>query len=139
MSGVEMSDLQNLKIRDATLEDAKELLEVHIRSIREICSNDYTDEQISAWSDPKTDESYHEPISKGCFWVGEFDGKIVGFSQIIPADNEVLAVYVHPEYLRKGIGRKLLERMELEAERLGLEFLQMDSSVTAKAFYESAG
>ena len=78
MSGVEMSDLQNLKIRDATLEDAKELLEVHIRSIREICSDDYTDEQISAWSDPKTDESYHEPISKGCFWVAEFDGKIVG-------------------------------------------------------------
>ena len=89
-SEIMKTDSQSLKIRDATLGDTEQILEVHARSIREVCSADYTSEQISAWSN-LTAKGYHKPISKGGFWVAEVNGKVVGFSEIIPADNEVRA------------------------------------------------
>lgn len=40
----------NYLIRPTKIEDKKAVNKAHVRSIREICSNDYRPEQIKAWS-----------------------------------------------------------------------------------------
>jgi GNAT superfamily N-acetyltransferase len=42
------------------------------------------------------------------FWVWEEDGAIQGFSAADPRDGTIFALFVHPSYERRGIGRALL-------------------------------
>jgi ribosomal protein S18 acetylase RimI-like enzyme len=42
------------------------------------------------------------------FWVWEEDGAIQGFSAADPRDGSIFALFVHPDYERRGIGRALL-------------------------------
>ena len=65
-------------------------------------------------SDPAlvTDKDCEEFLmvrSKG--WVCEVDGKIVGFSVADLKENNIWALFVHPGYEAKGIGKKLHNEM----------------------------
>jgi len=42
------------------------------------------------------------------FWVWEGDGAIQGFSAADPRDGSIFALFVHPSYEGRGIGRALL-------------------------------
>jgi GNAT superfamily N-acetyltransferase len=42
------------------------------------------------------------------FWVWEEDGAIQGFSAADPRDGSIFALFVHPFYEGRGIGRALL-------------------------------
>lgn len=49
--------------------------------------------------------------SRGKGWVATLDGEIVGFSIIDVEDNNVWALFVDPNFERKGLGKKLQNRM----------------------------
>ncbi len=51
----------------------------------------------------------------------------------------VNAVYVHPEYVRQGIGTELLKAIENEACSQNVNTLAVCASITAKPFYEASG
>jgi GNAT superfamily N-acetyltransferase len=42
------------------------------------------------------------------FWVWEEDGAIHGFSAADPRDGTIFALFVHPSYEGRGVGRALL-------------------------------
>jgi GNAT superfamily N-acetyltransferase len=48
---------------------------------------------------------------RGRGWVCEISGTIVGFSIIDLVDHNVWALFVHPDFDKKGIGRKLHDEM----------------------------
>ena len=48
---------------------------------------------------------------RGKGWVCEVNGKIVGFSIVDLQDNNVWALFLHPDFERQGIGRKLHDVM----------------------------
>ena len=65
-------------------------------------------------SDPElvTDADCLEFISKrGKGWVCEIDGQIVGFSIADLKENNIWALFVHPDYDKQGIGRQLHDLM----------------------------
>jgi GNAT superfamily N-acetyltransferase len=65
-------------------------------------------------SDPAlvSDSDCEEFISeRGMGWVCELDGRIVGFSIADLREDNVWALFVHPDFDRKGIGRKLHDIM----------------------------
>ncbi len=70
--------------------------------------------------------------------VAEYEGAIVGFCMIIPAKNELGAVYVAPGPWR-GVGGKLLEKAEVVRVELRVENLSCDSSLNAEGFYRTHG
>jgi len=47
-------------------------------------------------------------IEHSTFWVWDEDGAIQGFSAADPRDGTIFALFVHPSYERRGIGRALL-------------------------------
>lgn len=126
-----------MKIRKFKEEDAEEKTEMHLSTIREVNSQHYSEEQIEAWTTFDS-ENYVEETEKEK-WVAEEDGKIIGFGDYIPMEAEITGVYVHPDHLRKGIGSKLLEKMEQAARDQGIEKLTCVSSLTAKEFYRNHG
>jgi len=48
---------------------------------------------------------------KGKGWVCEIDGKITGFSIVDLKDNNIWALFVDPDFEKKGIGKKLHDIM----------------------------
>jgi GNAT superfamily N-acetyltransferase len=50
-------------------------------------------------------------INRGKGWVCEVEEKIAGFSIVDLVDNNVWALFVHPDFEAKGIGKKLHQVM----------------------------
>lgn len=85
-------------IREAKPEDIPEIQYVR-NSVKE-----------NTLSDPNlvTDEDCNDFIMKrGKGWICEIDSKIVGFSIVDLHENNIWALFLHPDFENKGIGRKL--------------------------------
>jgi putative acetyltransferase len=122
-------------IRKAVPADCPSIYEAHTRAIRELCSADYSQTQIDAWAGPRKATDYLKPISRGRLFVAEVGSKVVGFSEYDRKTRELKAVYVNPDYTRRGIGRALFTHACDEARAEGLEALWFDASLTAVPFY----
>ncbi len=50
-------------------------------------------------------------LNRGKGWVCEIENRIVGFAIVDVVDRNVWALFVHPEFEKKGIGGKLHDAM----------------------------
>ena len=119
-------------IREAKIDDIKQ-----IQSVRHSVTENIL-------SDPGlvTDEDCKEFITiRGKGWVCEIDNEIVGFSIVDLKENNIWALFLRPEFEKKGIGRKLHDSM------LDWYFKQTTKSVwlgtspntRAEKFYRKSG
>ena len=127
-----------LHTRLATMDDVEQIYELHLRAVREICSHDYTPGQIGAWTERNTAETYRKAIRSGKpLYVAELQKRIVGFAA--RNANEIIGLYVHPDFLGRKIAEMLLRRMEQDAKKDGTTEVMVQSTLTAVKFYEHAG
>lgn len=126
-------------LRRATQQDAAPIYRVHMASIRALAARSYTAAQIDAWCSGRSPQSYHAPIQEQVVVVAEVQGEIAGFAQLAPEQSLVVAVYVSPVHVRRGIGLRLLRALEEHALSLGTEELQLQASLNSVAFYAHAG
>src|SRR5687767_2388685 len=113
-----MSDAAPYRIRPATAVDADAICAVHVASIRGLCADDYTAEQIDGWAGAKHPDRYRRAMAEGeRMFVAELQsgtGRVViGLAGI--HGNEVRAVYVHPDHVGRGVGGALLAALEEQA------------------------
>ncbi len=127
-----------MKIREYTFDDAEAHAEVHRESVRGIASKDYRDEVIEAWASKEPEESPLEDEKKR-FVAETEDGEVVGFSDYNKETNELSGLYIKPDFSGQGLGEKLLQKVEANAKKNGLDHLWCKSTITAKDFYEKHG
>ena len=130
-------------IRRAIHSDAEGIIHVHVKSIREICAKDYSEEQIEAWAGRKfKPELWIQAMDRDFIWVIENDAKIVGFGHLAIMDGEsceVLGLYFIPPALGLGFGKKMFFEFISVANNHHLKNIRLHSTVTARTFYESLG
>lgn len=126
-------------VRRAREDDADELFDVHIRSIREVCSSHYSERETQAWAGRLFPGAHLPGIRSHDFFVAEDAEGLVGFSELVAEESEVRAVYVHPRALRAGVGSALLYAVEDAARAAGLSSLRLSASLNAVPFYQHAG
>lgn len=117
--------------------------EAHIEDIPQIqlVRNAVTENVLS---DPSlvSDQDCMEFITmRGKGWVCEVDGQIVGFSIVDLKDKNVWALFVHPGFDQRGIGRQLHDTMldwyfTKTQENL---WLGTAPNTRAEAFYRKSG
>ena len=78
---------------------------------------------------------------RGKGWVCEIDSRIVGFSISDLKDNNIWALFVHPEFEGRGIGRRLHDTMldwyfSQTKEKV---WLGTESGTRADQFYRKSG
>jgi GNAT superfamily N-acetyltransferase len=75
------------------------------------------------------------------FWVWEEDGAIQGFSAADPRDGSICALFVHPSYEGRGIGRALLPLAcdTLKASGHAMAVLTTEAGTRAERFYRADG
>jgi GNAT superfamily N-acetyltransferase len=154
-----MSALSTFSSRLATLADLSELRSLMELSIRKL---------IGAYLDPARVEASFEImgvdtqlIEDGTYFVVEERGHIVGcggWSQratLFGADHSagrdarrldpateparVRAMYTHPDFARRGIGRLILSLCEAAARQKGFRSLELVATVAGEPLYAAAG
>ena len=130
-------------VRLATSDDADGACAAVRRSIQEICGPDYGHEEkvMSDWLANKTPDNLRTWIESPdhfCVVAVSPSAEIVGFGQVNRSGCVELC-YVAPAGLHQGYGRAMLESMERQGVHWGLDALRLNSSITAKDFYERNG
>jgi GNAT superfamily N-acetyltransferase len=130
------------------------------RSVRELQSGDYTKSQLeSAIGSVYGVDT--QLIADGTYFVAEVDGTMVacgGWSKrktLYGADHcagredslldplcdaaKIRAFFVHPEWVRRGIGTRVLEACESAALAEGFRRFEMGATLTGVALYKARG
>lgn len=129
-----------MTIRAAAVGDAKVLAVLHVRSVRELAAGHYSHEQIKAWVKGIESKNYLGPIAEGRMLVAEAqDGRLAGFAIYEPESCRLGLLYVSPDFARQGVGRLLVQAVEVEARSTGARRVWLDSSLNALRFYEKLG
>ncbi|WP_237390831.1 GNAT family N-acetyltransferase [Chryseobacterium sp. KMC2] len=122
----------NMIIREAILEDIPQIQTVR-NSVKE-----------NTLSDPGlvTDRDCEEFLfERGKGWVAEENGRITGFSIVDLKEHNIWALFVHPDFENKGIGRKLHDIM-LDwyfTQKKDAVWLGTSPDTRAETFYRKSG
>ena len=97
-----MEEYKNFKIRAATIADIAQMQIVRHLVKENILSNPAL----------VTDEDCEDYLTrKGKGWVCESNGSVIGFAVADLVDKNIWALFVHPEFEGRGIGKKLHNMM----------------------------
>lgn len=127
-----------ISIRTYLPQDSEATIDVFLRAIREGASKDYSLSQISAWAQVPDPVTWGKHRLTRPAWVAVCDGKVIGFSDLM-VDGYLDMMFVHPEYQGLGVASNLLKHIEEEAQRLGLQRVYTEASLTARPFFEHRG
>ncbi len=132
-----------MEIRRFYKEDANALSVLIRRTLVEVNSADCPKEEIDFLYGLYTPEKVIRNAETGHTYVLEEDGAILGTGTILATEqageSEIVAAFLAPETIGRGLGRKLFEALESDILFTGAERVWLTSSITALKFYEKMG
>jgi ribosomal protein S18 acetylase RimI-like enzyme len=125
-------------IRTARLDDIPRLVEVQRRA--SLIWDSYR-ERLEAH--PEVIDVPAAQVRQGYVRVAtDAEDRPVGFSAVLPRGERALeldGLFVSPEQMRRGIGRRLVDDVVERARRDGIRRIEVDANPGALAFYERHG
>lgn len=104
-------------------------------TVHSICNNEYSEEELEAWSPEKMDKLYWRvALIRNYTIVAVEDNKVIGFGDM-EKDGYINRLYTHKDYLRKGVGRAIINKLEERARKKKLRYISLEASKTAIGFY----
>ena len=131
-------------VRKFVNSDADEVSALIIRTLRTTNIKDYSEEFIENDVKNFTPEGVLQRASWTHFYVICDDDTIVGCGAIGPYwgkedESSLFNIFVLPEYQGKGVGRKIIETLELDEFFLRAKRVEIPASITACDFYRKLG
>ena len=149
-----------LAVRTATLADRDVLRDLIARSARQLSAADYRPEQVEGALQGAFGVDT-QLIHDATYFVVEEDGVIVGCggwsyrktlfggdkrperdaAELDPRTEaaKIRAFFVDPAHARRGLGRKILERSEVEAARAGFTTFELMATLPGVRLYTACG
>jgi len=128
-----------MEIRRATALDIDEIAKLYRDTILKINAKDYTPEQINVWAATYSNQAgWARRMEEQHFYVAVSENKIAGFASIDNAGYFDL-LYVHKDCQKQGIATNLCVEIEKAAKEIGVNEITVQSSITAKTFFEKLG
>jgi putative acetyltransferase len=119
--------------------DAVRCAAIFRASIETLAEDDYSDDQRRAWAAAADDvAAFGARLSKTLTLIATISGEPVGFGALKGTDT-IEMLYVHPRFVRRGIGALLIDALTRIAVGRGAEQLTSDVSDTARASFERQG
>ena len=131
-------------VRKFVNSDADEVSALIIRTLRTTNIKDYSEEFIENDVKNFTPEGVLQRASWTHFYVICDGDTIVGCGAIGPYwgkedESSLFNIFVLPEYQGKGVGRKIIETLELDEFFLRAKRVEIPASITACDFYRKLG
>ncbi len=138
MTGVRSEIANSARVRPMIVGDETAIHDIHSACLTRTLASFYWREQIAAWMKGRTPEGYLKAAASGeRFFVAEQGSTIVGFASW--EDDELLALFVHPDFQRSGIGSLLFKSCMADATALGSNIVRVKAANGAQAFYGHKG
>jgi len=118
-----------MKLKQITKKDQLMLKEVYFDSVSSIDENIYSKEHKFAWASQAWDNSeFQKSLLNGLGLKLICNDKIIGFATRYP-ENRLSLLYVRGNFKRKGFGSMILNSIEKEALKSGINKLNTDASL----------
>jgi len=141
--------LENLTIRPATIADEAMVSGVLAESYASLWQDHYSRSDLDVLL-PLITRAQPQLLESGRFFVAISNRQCAGCGgwslavpgrtdEIIPGTGHVRHFAVHPDHLRKGVGRALYSACLAQARNLGLVRMEAWSSLQAVPFYAGLG
>lgn len=127
-----------MKIRLVKDTDYVEMASLQRATIRNVNSKDYPKDAIEVWLKRTNAEKYKKNEDEVKRWVAVENDKVIGFCGH-SFKCEISGLYVHKDYIGKGVGYKLLQKAEESLKKDGCKEISIMSTITAKDFYQRQG
>ncbi len=127
-----MDNYDSMVIREARTADIPQI---------QIVRNAVTENTLSDPGLISDEDCFRYLYVRGKGWIVELDGLVVGFSIVDLKDHNIWALFMHPEFEKRGLGRQLHDKM------LDWYFNQKETTIwlgtspntRAEGFYRKAG
>jgi GNAT superfamily N-acetyltransferase len=140
--------MQDITIRTATPEDQEMLSDLLAAAYGELGHGSYDSDALAA-ALPLMSRANPKLLASGSYYIAEIDGAAAGcggWTMDKPGSGEITEgvghirhFATHPDHLRKGIARLLLEHCLTEARAVGIRVMRSQSTLPAEQFYTAAG
>lgn len=130
--------LQNndvVSVRLAKPQDKQAITRIQFDAIKILGAKDYNEEQLEALLESKSKPRN----SREYIFIAEINSQPVGFAALSCSFNTIDAVFVDPDFARRGVGSKLLEIIEQEALKHKVSIVWVCSLLTGHNFYLANG
>ena len=125
-------------IRKATRDDVKAAWDIRRAAVMSECIRLYPAEQLEEWTGGVASTAFAAAVEEG-FLVATVDDRVVATGMINLATGKIDAIFVHPDFMKRGIGAAMIGHLEELACSERLPELTLDSTLNAAAFYRSLG
>jgi GNAT superfamily N-acetyltransferase len=131
-------------LRAIGIDDLSAVRYVHASALRSAASAFHAPEEMDAMQSEVYSSVYAADLLSRVVFGAFTGGQLIGTAGWCAANDagetaRVTDVYVHPLFMRSGIGRRLVARIEVEAGRAGFRELSVRSTTNAAAFFGKLG
>jgi GNAT superfamily N-acetyltransferase len=132
-----MSKRKSISIREFSSFDLGAVKELIYNTI-DVCYSDvYPKEAVQFFKDWHCDENILKGVKEGYAIVLVKNGQIIGTGTLI--GDEVVRVFVDPEFQRQSFGKLIMRNLEERALSLRISIVRLHASLPSKKFYDSLG
>jgi len=128
-----------METRKAIRSDAVGMWAVRTAAIRAIEEKYYSKEEMLKWSPDKMPPSFEDMTEKYDWLVIEVDDSIVATGALDSEKKSIEAMFVMPDYQKKGFAKKILSDLEIIAKEKCFQILTLESTLAAELFYAKQG
>jgi len=125
-------------IRKAVRADADAAWEIRRAAVMSECVNVYPLDQLEQWTGGTASRAFADAVEEH-FLVATVGDHVAGTGMINLTSGKIDAIFVHPAYMKRGIGAAMMRHLETLARSQGLCELKLDSTLNAAPFYRSLG
>ncbi|MCK1274716.1 GNAT family N-acetyltransferase [Bradyrhizobium sp. 61] len=102
-------------IRSMAEADVSDVHNIHTNCLQTSLANHYTRQQLQAWLTGRTPQGYWRSQQAGSpYLVATINNTIVGYANW--TDDELMSLFVRPDFQKARIGTKLFEACDEQAE-----------------------
>lgn len=123
--------------RPVAPDDGQALCDVHRLAILTLARDAYSQAELESWTygiTPESDLKAMAAENHVAEVAVDHHGRVVAFCSL--RDDEVKALYVHPDAAGMGLGRQLMQRAEARIVSCGHRQVRVEASASALTFYE---
>ena len=118
-----------MKLKQITKKDQLKLKEVYFDSVVSIDENIYSKDHKLAWACQAWENSeFEKSLLKGMGFKLIHNNEIIGFATRYP-DNRLSLLYIRGKFKRKGFGTMILNSIERDALKSGINKLNTEASL----------
>lgn len=143
-ASTDFEDLEKLTFVRAKTENVEEMLAIIRRCMDEVNRKDYAPREFEKYLSHFTAEWLADIIKTRHYYEVRCEGKIIGCGGVSrdyskEKQSYFTAIFINPDYHRKGIGKRFVRFLENDEWCLQSNLIEIPASKTACEFYRKCG